>query len=121
MQTVDDLSEGHASESFQYAEIDEERFIELVVECMQKPNWAAEEMNESFCLFDVDGNGYVDPKEIRKTFTKLGENLADSEAEDQLREFDIDGDCQVFLYSSTLRTVLTIYYILRWLLQNTIK
>mmetsp|Transcript_1682 Transcript_1682/g.2347 ORF Transcript_1682/g.2347 Transcript_1682/m.2347 type:complete len:174 (+) Transcript_1682:34-555(+) len=93
--TVDDLSEGHASESFQYAEIDEDRFIELVVECMQKPNWAAEEMNESFCLFDVDGNGYVDPKEIRRTFTRLGENLADSEAEDQLREFDIDGDCQM--------------------------
>ena len=62
---------------------------------MQKPNWAAEEMNECFRLFDVDGNGYVEPKEIRKAFTKIGETLADSEAEDQLREFDIDGDCQV--------------------------
>jgi Ca2+-binding EF-hand superfamily protein len=74
---------------------------------MKQPNWASNEMNESFGLFDVDGNGYVDPKEIRRCFAKLGENIADSEAEDQLREYDIDGDCQVrcFLFSFPLVVV----------------
>ena len=57
-------------------------------------------MNESFFLYDVDGNGYVDPKEIKRTFAKLGESLAESEAEDQLREYDIDGDNEVNFVST---------------------
>ena len=80
--------------------IDEDSFIQLVVQCQDKPNWCAVEMNESFFLYDVDGNGYVDPKEIKRTFAKLGESLAESEAEDQLREYDIDGDNEVSFVSA---------------------
>ncbi len=62
---------------------------------MKHPNWAANEMTESFGLFDKDGNGFVDPSELRRVFARLGENLLETELEDQLREFDIDGDLQV--------------------------
>lgn len=95
MQSLDDLSEGASIDTLQRDEIDEDKFLQIVAQCMDKPNWSVDEMNESFCLYDIDGNGYVDPKEIRRTFLKVGENMSESEAEDQLREFDIDGDCQV--------------------------
>ena len=87
------MSEGSSIENLPF--IDEDNFIQLVVLCQDKPNWCAVEMNESFFLYDVDGNGYVDAKEIKRTFAKLGESLAESEAEDQLREYDIDGDNEV--------------------------
>eukprot|EP01036_Dinobryon_divergens_P028554 gene28554-37514_t len=93
--SLDDMSEGSSIENLPF--IDEDNFIQLVVLCQDKPNWCAVEMNESFFLYDVDGNGYVDSKEIRRTFAKLGESLAESEAEDQLREYDIDGDNEMVL------------------------
>ncbi len=74
---------------------DIDTFIQIVLECMKHPNWAANEMCESFALFDKDGNGFVDPSELRRVFARLGENLLETELEDQLREFDIDGDLQV--------------------------
>eukprot|EP01034_Spumella_vulgaris_P021339 gene21339-27369_t len=54
-------------------------------------------MSESFSLFDKDGNGFVDPSELRRVFARVGENLSEVELEDQLREFDIDGDLQMVI------------------------
>lgn len=34
-----------------------DKFITIVISCMQKPNYAVNEMNESFLLFDRDNNG----------------------------------------------------------------
>lgn len=62
---------------------------------MKQPNWAANEMNEVFAIFDKDNSGNIDPTELRRVFTRLGENLLETELEDQLREFDIDGDLEV--------------------------
>mmetsp|Transcript_9789 Transcript_9789/g.16149 ORF Transcript_9789/g.16149 Transcript_9789/m.16149 type:complete len:175 (-) Transcript_9789:785-1309(-) len=74
-----------------------DKFLQIVHDCMKHPNWAANEMNESFALFDRDKNGYVEPSELHKVFTKINENLTDTELEDQLREFDIDGDLQMVI------------------------
>jgi Ca2+-binding EF-hand superfamily protein len=81
--------------NLQYQVIDFEKFIEQVVACMRHPNWAANEMNETFGLYDKDSNGLIDPAELRRVFVKIGENVLESELADQLREFDIDGDFQV--------------------------
>ncbi len=85
--------------NLQYQVIDFDKFIELVVACMRHPNWAANEMNETFGLYDKDSNGFIDPAELRRVFVKIGENVLESELADQLREFDIDGDFQVGNFS----------------------
>lgn len=76
-------------------EIDLEGLCRIVCACQQTSQWAAKELLEAFSVFDKDYNGYIDPSELRRVFTKIGENLDVSEVEDQLREFDIDGDLQV--------------------------
>lgn len=81
--------------NLQYQVIDFDKFIELVLACMRHPNWAANEMNETFGLYDKDSNGFIDPAELRRVFVKIGENVLESELADQLREYDIDGDFQV--------------------------
>jgi Ca2+-binding EF-hand superfamily protein len=78
-----------------FVEINLDKFVEIVWECMRKPNWAANEMNEAFGLFDKDMNGQIDASELRRVFAKLGENIVESELAEQLREFDIDGDTEV--------------------------
>lgn len=75
--------------------IDFDKFIEIVLNCSKSPGWASNELNESFCQFDKDGNGYIDPGELRRVFQRLGETLLETELEDSLREFDMDGDLKV--------------------------
>jgi Ca2+-binding EF-hand superfamily protein len=72
-----------------------EKFVELAQICLKHPNWAANEMNELFVLFDKDSSGNIDPIELRRVFTRYGESLTEVELEDQLREYDIDGDSEV--------------------------
>lgn len=78
-------------------DIDWDKFIHVVVACLKKPNWAANEMSESYALFDKDALGNIGPQELRVVFARLGENLLEREVEDQLKEFDMDGDLMVCL------------------------
>ena len=48
-------------------------------------------------VFDKDRNGYLDPIEMKRVFTKIGEVITDNEVEDQLRAHDIDGDCHLVM------------------------
>lgn len=75
--------------------IDFERFIEVITSCLKQPNWAAQEMTEGFALFDRESAGNITPGDLRVVFARLGENLLEKELEDQIREFDIDGDLQM--------------------------
>ena len=82
---------------YQTEGLSQDKFISIVVDCTQHPNWAANEMNEAYGLFDKDGNGFIDPSELKRVFNKIGEKLTDLELEDQLRAVDIDGDCQMVI------------------------
>ena len=59
-------------------------------------------------MFDKDGSGHIDPAELRRVFTRLGENLLETELEDQLREVDIDGDLMVSIIGSVPRNLLIV-------------
>jgi calmodulin len=74
--------------------------MEIIIVCMKYPHWASNEMQETFSIFDKDGSGHIDPAELRRVFTRLGENLLETELEDQLREVDIDGDLMVSIIVS---------------------
>ncbi|KAL6637025.1 hypothetical protein ACP70R_024597 [Stipagrostis hirtigluma subsp. patula] len=51
-----------------------------------------EEIKEAFKLFDKDQNGYISAAELRHVMANLGEKLTDKEAEEMIREADMDGD-----------------------------
>ena len=50
------------------------------------------EMREAFKIFDRDGNGYIDLKELKTVITRMGEPLSDKEAEEIFRVADLNGD-----------------------------
>ena len=54
-----------------------------------------EEMDQAFRMFDKDGDGYIDARELRHLLTNLGEKLTDLEVDEMIREVDIDGDGKV--------------------------
>ena len=51
-----------------------------------------EEIIEAFKVFDKDGNGFISAAELRHIMTNLGEKLTDEEADEMIREADVDGD-----------------------------
>lgn len=114
------LNESNEAAGFQQEDVTIDKFLQIVTDCMKHPNWAANEMNESFALFDKDNNGFIEPPELKRVFTKLGEKLTDAELEDQLREFDIDGDLQVrrsCTYSTVFAiasTPLQVHFVMYW-------
>ena len=50
------------------------------------------EMREAFKIFDRDGNGYIDLKEMKTVITRMGEPFTDKEADELFKSADIDGD-----------------------------
>ena len=75
--------------------IDFDSYANIIKKLMQHPQWAQLEMAEAFNVYDKDGNGFLDPSELRRVFTRLGEVVSENEIEDQLRRYDIDGDVQM--------------------------
>ena len=50
---------------------------------------------EAFRAFDNNGNSFISAAELRYVMTDLGEKLTDEEADEMIRDADIDGDGQV--------------------------
>jgi Ca2+-binding EF-hand superfamily protein len=92
---LDPPNDATIARSLQTETVDMKEWAKIVAEHLDGSSWCAAEMAEAFGIFDKDGNGYLDPIELKRVFTKLGESLTDAEMEDQLREFDIDNDCKM--------------------------
>jgi calmodulin len=56
---------------------------------------SAEALSESFKVFDKDGNGLITASELLHVMTNLGEKMEIAEAEECIREVDVDGDGKV--------------------------
>ena len=49
-------------------------------------------MKEAFKIFDRDGDGYIDFKELKQVVTSMGEPLSPTDADALFKEADINGD-----------------------------
>lgn len=54
-----------------------------------------EEMRQAFRIFDIDGNGYIDEKELKLTMCNLGEDLSDKDIKKMMRLADKNGDGKI--------------------------
>ncbi|GER25471.1 calmodulin [Striga asiatica] len=68
---------------------------------------AEEELKEAFKVFDKDQNGYISAEELQHVMINLGEKLSDEEAEQMIREADLDGDGQVN-YDEFVKMMITV-------------
>ncbi|CBI34166.3 hypothetical protein VitviT2T_021291 [Vitis vinifera] len=81
-------------------------FLNLMARKM-KESEAEEELKEAFKVFDKDQDGYISANELRNVMFNLGERLTDEEAEQMIREADLDGDGQVN-YEEFVRMMLAV-------------
>ena len=69
------------------------------------------ELKEAFRVFDRDGNGMISAAELKYVMTNLGEKLSNEEAEEMVREADLDGDGLYFIINFKLKIKKSIIYI----------
>ncbi|XP_012617817.1 calmodulin-like [Microcebus murinus] len=74
--------------------IDFPAFLTMMARKMKDTD-SEEETREAFRAFDKDGNVHNSAAELHHVMTNLGEKLTDEEADEMIREADIDGDGQV--------------------------
>ena len=74
--------------------IDFTEFLGLMAKKMKDTD-TEEELVEAFKVFDRDGNGFISATELRHVMTNLGEKLSEDEADEMIREADVDGDGQI--------------------------
>jgi hypothetical protein len=62
---------------------------------VRKEPFTEAEIQEAFQTFDLNGNGFVGPAEIRFVMDALGEQCTDEEIDEMIRMIDVDLDAQV--------------------------
>ena len=96
----------------------------MMTQTQIKPLSAEEELKKTFNIFDIDGNGFISPDEIKKTMEHLGEKLTDEEVNDMVKaadkngdgKIDIHGKLSLFFFSAfdALRVINLILFILEF-------
>ena len=69
-------------------------FTKMMAKNMAESN-PVEDLREAFKTFDRNGDGKIDPKELRHVMTNLGEKLTDDEVDEMIQTADADGDGKV--------------------------
>ena len=71
--------------------IDFDEFCEMMLK-QSKDIDQTVEIREAFKIFDRDGNGYIDAKELKDVVPRMGECLTAEEADEFLQEADTNND-----------------------------
>eukprot|EP00091_Calanus_sinicus_P024289 TRINITY_DN8619_c0_g1_i1.p1 TRINITY_DN8619_c0_g1~~TRINITY_DN8619_c0_g1_i1.p1 ORF type:complete len:167 (-),score=90.13 TRINITY_DN8619_c0_g1_i1:25-480(-) len=72
--------------------IDFEEFLGMMEKSNKEGEGEESGIKEAFKIFDRDGNGYIDVKELKKVVSMLGTMLSKEEVDDFMREADVDGN-----------------------------
>ena len=80
-----------AVDNDQNGEIQLDEFMNLMASRMS-PADAEKELREAFIMFDSDGSGFIDAKELQGVMEKLGQPMNMDEIKQMLDDADDDGD-----------------------------
>jgi calmodulin len=72
-------------------EIDFEEFLILMKSRIGERD-PEKELKDAFAIFDTDGNGTIDRKELKRLMKRLGQALTEAELDAMMDEVDSDGD-----------------------------
>jgi Ca2+-binding EF-hand superfamily protein len=53
------------------------------------------ELRDAFAVFDADGSGSIDRKELKRLMKKLGQALTEGELDAMMAEVDVNGDGEI--------------------------
>ncbi|BFZ21277.1 hypothetical protein BsWGS_24315 [Bradybaena similaris] len=101
-----EYSQDEVEDMIKHADINENGFVEYDEFLTLMKKWStqgvepaaeastAEEdkTKETFKVFDMDGNGYIDQHELRYIMKRLGENLEDEDVKEMFQLADLNGD-----------------------------
>ncbi|XP_051120628.1 calmodulin-like [Andrographis paniculata] len=73
------------------ATLDFHQFLTIMARKHREEN-VGEELKEAFKVFDRDQDGFISAVELRNVMMNMGERLSHEEAEQMIREADVDGD-----------------------------
>lgn len=72
--------------------IDFDEFVEMMTKQNLENVDQTAEIKEAFKMFDRDGNGYIDMKELRMVITRIGQPLTSEDADELMQDADLDGN-----------------------------
>jgi len=72
--------------------IDFDEFVEMMTKQNLENVDQTAEIKEAFKMFDRDGNGYIDMKELRMVITRIGQPLTAEYADELMKDADLDGN-----------------------------
>jgi len=75
-------------------EIDFSEFLTLMKSRMGEYD-PEKELRDAFAVFDTDGSGAIDRKELKKLMKKLGQTLSEAELDAMMDEVDTNGDGEI--------------------------
>merc|ERR1712115_81927 len=75
-------------------EIDFEEFLILMKSRIGERD-PERELRQAFQVFDSDGNGSIDRKELKRLMKKLGQALSEGELDAMMDEVDTNGDGEI--------------------------
>ncbi|XP_071113250.1 calmodulin-like isoform X2 [Haliotis cracherodii] len=101
-----DYTQPEVEEMIKNADKNENGFVEYDEFLILMKRWAAnhaaraeaevteaeEKTKETFKVFDMDGNGYIDKHELRYVMRRLGENLEEEDVKAMFQLADLNGD-----------------------------
>jgi Ca2+-binding EF-hand superfamily protein len=75
-------------------EIDFEEFLVLMKSRIGERD-PEKELRDAFAVFDTDGSGSIDRKELKRLMKKLGQALTEAELDAMMDEVDTDGNGEI--------------------------
>ena len=75
-------------------EIDFEEFLILMKSRVLEQD-PEKELRDAFAVFDTDGSGSIDRKELKRLMKKLGQALTEAEVDAMMDEVDSNGDGEI--------------------------
>ncbi|VDP68117.1 unnamed protein product [Echinostoma caproni] len=83
--------------------IDFKEFVRMMTEYYSQLIKTTDIYQRVFAEFDNNGDGYIDPDELKRIMSSMGESLTESDLDEMIKEADQDGDGKVSFQGTTHR------------------